>query len=335
MKCLKEHKAAGPDNVSPRLLKNCSAELAPVFYVIFNWSIQICKVPSIYKFSKIIPVPKKTNAEVFNDFRPVALTSCIMKCFERVVLKFIKSLLPADFDPYQFAYRENRCIEDALSITIHEILQHLESANTYARILFIDFSSAFNTIIPQQLYNKLCHELHFPTSICNWILDFLLNRPQVVKIGNVVSSTIILSTGTPQGCVISPTLYSIFTYDLKTDIPNTLLVKFADDATGTGLIQNCDETHYRTLAVNIKSWCDINNLDLNVIKTKEMIIDFRKDPPPLEPLLIDYNIPVEQVSIFKFLGSFVNNDLTWENNCDQKLKAARQRIYFLRSLNSM
>ena len=104
--------------------------------------------------------------------------------------------------------------------------------------------------------------------------------------------------------MLSPTLYSIFTYDLKTDIPNTLLVKFADDATGTGLIQNCDETHYRTLAVNIKSWCDINNLDLNVIKTKEMIVDFRKDPPPLDPLLID-NIPVEQVSIFKFLSSFL------------------------------
>ena len=58
-----------------------------------------------------------------------------------------------------------------------------------------------------------------------------------------------------------------------------------------------------------------------------MIIDFRKDPPPLEPLLID-NIPVEQVSIFKFLGSLVNNDLTWEDNCDQKLKTARQNLFF-------
>ena len=62
LNCLKEHKAAGPDNISPRLLKKCSAEVAPVFCVIFNWSVQICKVPSIYKISKIIPVPKKMNA---------------------------------------------------------------------------------------------------------------------------------------------------------------------------------------------------------------------------------------------------------------------------------
>ena len=174
--------------------------------------------------------------------------------------------------------------------------------------------------------------MNFPISISNWILDFLLNRPQVVKIGNITSSPMILSTGTPQGCVISPTLYSVFTYDLKTDIPNTLMVKFADDTTVTGLINNNDETSYRSLAVETKLWCDNNNLDLNV-KTKEMVIDFRKDPPALDLLLIN-NVPVEQVSKFKFLGSLVNDDLTWNENCNSKLMKARQRVYFLRKLKS-
>ena len=85
----KEHKAAGPDEITPRLLKKCNSELAKVFSIIFNWSIEECSVPSIFKLSTIIPIPKKPSVQQLNDYRPVALTSCIMKCFEKIVLKFI------------------------------------------------------------------------------------------------------------------------------------------------------------------------------------------------------------------------------------------------------
>ena len=79
-------------------------------------------------------------------------------------------------------------------------------------MLFIDFSSAFNTIIPSKLITKLS-ELGINTSLCNWILDFLTNRPQSVRLDNHTSSTITLNTGVPQGCVLSPFLHSLFTYD--------------------------------------------------------------------------------------------------------------------------
>ena len=79
-----------------------------------------------------------------NDYRPVALTSVIMKCFEHIFLNFVKSLLPPGFDIYQFAYTANRGVDDAISINIHEILSHLEKRKTYCRILFIAYSSAFN-----------------------------------------------------------------------------------------------------------------------------------------------------------------------------------------------
>ncbi|KAF7645173.1 hypothetical protein LDENG_00208910, partial [Lucifuga dentata] len=72
------------------------------------------------------------------------------------------------------------------------------------------FSSAFNTIIPQQLVEKLS-TLGFNTQLCNWILDFLTGRPQSVRIGKRTSSTITLSTGSPQGCVLSPLVHSAHT----------------------------------------------------------------------------------------------------------------------------
>lgn len=79
-------------------------------------------------------------------------------------------------------------------------------------MLFIDFRSAFNTVIPSKLITKLS-DLGINTSLCNWILDFLSNRPQSVRVENHTSSTLILNTGVPQGCVLSPLLYSLFTYD--------------------------------------------------------------------------------------------------------------------------
>ena len=331
---LREDKAAGPDNIRPRLLKRCAIGLAPVFSYIFNWSLQICKVPMCYKLSNIIPVPKNNSPQILNDYRPVALTSCIMKCFEKLVLNFIVPSLPPDFDKYQFAYTNNRSVEDALAINCHEILQHLETKKSYTRILFIDYSSAFNTIIPQKLYNKLVYDLNFPITICNWILDFLLNRPQVVKVGKLTSSSITINTGTPQGCPISPKLYSIFTYDCKATFSNNLIIKFADDTTVSGFVNNNDESNYRNQIDSIISWCSNNNLKLNVSKTKEMIVDFRRNKSVMAPLVI-HNTVVEQVTSFKFLGTFVTNDLTWDTNCKKLLSKARQRMYFLRKLKSL
>ncbi|KAI3353906.1 hypothetical protein L3Q82_004867 [Scortum barcoo] len=134
------------------------------------------------------------------------------QCFERIVLKHIKDIIPAGLDQYQFTYRENRSTEDAVSIALHTALTHLQLPNTYVRMLFVDFSSAFNTVIPDKLILKL-HNLGLPSSLCHWIRDFLTNRPQVVRIGDNTSSTLVLSTGTPQGCVLSPALFTLFTSD--------------------------------------------------------------------------------------------------------------------------
>jgi hypothetical protein len=111
----------------------------------------------------------------------------------------------------QFAYHNNRSTDDAISIALHTALSHLDRRNTYVRMLFIDYSSAFNTIVPTKLITKL-RTLGLNTSLCNWILDFQMGHPQVVRVGNK-SATIILNTGAPQGCVLSPLLYSLFTYD--------------------------------------------------------------------------------------------------------------------------
>ncbi len=242
----------------------------------------------------------------------------------------IKTSLPNTLDPLQFAYRPNRSTDDAISSTLHLALTHLENKDSYVRMLFIDFSSAFNTIIPQQLINKLSL-LGLNNSLCNWILDFLTGRPQSVRVGHNTSSTTTLSTGAPQGCVLSPLLFTLLTHDCTAKFSSNHIIKFADDTSVVGLISNNDETHYREEVAQLAEWCGANNLSLNVEKTKEVVMDFRRNSVDHPPLTID-TLTVERVSSTKFLGVHITEDLTWTTNTKSISKKAQQRLHFLRRL---
>ncbi|KAK3554097.1 hypothetical protein QTP70_019196, partial [Hemibagrus guttatus] len=156
--------------------------------------------------STIIPIPKKPKITGLNDYRPVALTSVVMKSFERLVLAYLKNITGPLLDPLQFAYRANRSVDDAVNLGLHFILQHLDKSGTY-------------------------------------------------------------------------------------------LLKFADDTTVIGLIQDGDESAYRQEIEQLAAWCSRNNLELNTLKTMEMIVDFRRNTPAFPPLTI-MNSTVPTVASF-------------------------------------
>ncbi|KAJ8369551.1 hypothetical protein SKAU_G00095790 [Synaphobranchus kaupii] len=222
-------KAAGPDGVAPRVLKACAEQLAGVYTDIFNRSLTLETVPQSFKSSVIVPV---------------ALTSVAMKCLEKLVLQSINTVVSDSVDPLQFAYRSNRSVDDAVALALHSTLEHLDKNRTYVRMLFLDYSSAFNTIRPMKLIVKLT-DLGVPTPTCNWILDFLTDRPQVVRMGNKVSGKLTISTGTPQGCCLSPKLFFLYTHDCVSTDNNNLIIKYADDTTVLGFIQGGKESSYR------------------------------------------------------------------------------------------
>ena len=183
LQAIKLNKAAGPDGLKGMVIKTCSQQLAEVFHTIFQWSLNIFEVPRLWKCATIIPVPKITKPKVLNDFRPVVLTPIVMKCFEKLVKVILTQQTIEFLDSLQFAYLNNRSVEDAITCLLHTICQHLEQSGTYVRVLFVDFSSAFNTIVSYFLTEILHSGMDVNPSLCCWINNFMTNRTQRVRFG--------------------------------------------------------------------------------------------------------------------------------------------------------
>ena len=168
--------------------------------------------------------------------------------------------------------------------------------------------------------------------LSNIIIKNLLNRRQVVKFNNVYSGPRVLNTGAPQGCVLSPLLFTLFTNNCVSLDPSVLVVRFSDDTTVVGLIKDGDERGYRGKVERLVGWCSDNNLELNISKTKEMVIDFRRCRCPISSLVIN-GAGVEFVDSFKFLGIVISSDLSWLNNSSSIVNRCLQvRLHFLRQL---
>ena len=114
-----------------------------------KWSAWIQPLAVVYW-----PYTTSPRSLLLKNARPVALMSVAMKCFERLVMAHINTIIPETLDPLQFAYRSNRSTDDDISIALHTALSHLDKGNTYVRMLFIDYSSAFNTIVPSKVIPK-------------------------------------------------------------------------------------------------------------------------------------------------------------------------------------
>ena len=197
-------------------------------------------IPAKWKHSNVIPVPKKPSYKVLNDLRPVALTSVPMKCLERLILSKLRPLIVGHEDDLQFAYRKGGSVEDAIIYFLETVYGHLDKSNTYVRVLFIDFSSAFNTTQPHSLIRKL-RELNINVIITKWLLDFLTHRTQNVCVNLLKSNSIVNNTGAPQGCVCSPVLSTLYTSSCVSSHDNVKILKYADDTYILGLIDSGNE----------------------------------------------------------------------------------------------
>ena len=322
----------GPDNINPKVLKACAGQLAGVFQHLFNLSLRLKKVPQLWKTSCIALVPKIARPSSPNDFRPVVLTSHIMKTFERLILQHLRPQVGDSMDPLQFAYQAQLSVDDAIIYLLHRAYSHLEKPGSSVRVMFFDFSSAFNTIQPPLLEKKLSAMRIHPDMVA-WIGDYLSSRPQYVRLQSGLSDVVISNTGAPQGTVLSPFLFTIYTSDFSFNSGTCHLQKFSDDSSIVGCISEDREDECRGVVEDFVRWAEGNHLQLNIGKTKELVVDFRRKTKPPTPITIQ-GVEIEMVDSYKFLGVYINNKLDWSDNTEALYRKSQSRLFFLRRLRS-
>ena len=238
-------------------------------------------------------------------------------------------------DPLQFAYLRNRSTEDAINYFTNCVGTHIDKGKCYARCLFIDYSSAFNTIQPHIMLECL-ERYNVPHAMQLWILDFLSSRRQYVRTSNGISSIIEVNTGAPQGCVLSAFLFVIYTNALNMNSDFVKIIKYADDTVVIGLINKNDEQEYLGVIDYLVKWCNTNFLNLNVSKTKEMIIDFRskKNMNVKKPIVTD-NENFEIISSYPYIGCALQDNLKFDIHVNNQTKKANKRMYHVRCLSKL
>ncbi|KAG1682546.1 RNA-directed DNA polymerase from mobile element jockey [Nymphon striatum] len=216
---LSKSDSPGPDGLTSQTLKIFKHQLHNPVRFILNKCLCLGKIPQSWKKVKIIPIPKggrKTIKEVA-DARPIGLTSSFLKLLEHYLKQFVNVLVSDQLDSNQFAYKEHRGTQDAIALLINQTQCFLDEKDTIVRILFLDFSSAFNTVSRQELLDIIKNRFLAPNWLINILLSYLDERIQYVSFGKDKSKEVGCRAGVIQGAVLSPLFFTLVTDSLTSN----------------------------------------------------------------------------------------------------------------------
>ena len=325
---LSSGKSGGPDEVPNWFLREYAVVLALPITQILNASYEQQCLPSIWKFANVSPLPKvKLVQDLKRELRPISLTPSISKVAEDFVVKdYVKPAILKKIDPNQYGTIPQSSTTSALLSMMHNWTSGLDGTGSTIRVILFDYQKAFDLIDHRILVNKLL-QIDLPRSIINWIIDFLSDRFQRVKLSQgCYSEWGRVPSGVPQGTKLGPWLFLIMINDLS--LTDTDLWKYVDDTTASETVNKSQQSRAQAIADEMLQWSQNNKMRLNEAKCKELRISFSKVPRDFNPILINDKC-VEVVESCKLLGMTINNKLSWNLHIDEVVKKVSKRIYYL------
>ena len=323
---LNQNKSPGPDNFHPKFLKNSAKSLSKPLFLLFNKTLSEGCIPEEWKTAEVRPIFKKGDKSQPGNYRPVSLTSVICKIMESFIKKSLNDHLINNniLSREQFGFVSGRNTITQLIVTINDWLYDLDNNNP-VDACYMDFRKAFDTVPHQRLISKLkSYKIQGP--ILNWIISFLSNRKQFVKINNSVSQKLDVISGVPQGSVLGPTLFIYFINDLPDVIKNSRVKIFADDTKAYNSIKNSDDVDYLQ-----------NSIDEMYMWTQQWLLKFNKDKckvlhlgsnnPKHKYTIGAHNdkIELEETCLEKDLGILIDPNLDFKKH----IKAITKRASYL------
>ena len=277
------------------------------------------------KIAKVIPLFKKENPELVDNYRPVSLLCAISKVFEKTAYNQLYNYFKINnlFYNSQYGFRDEHSTELASIELIDRIFTDIDKKKNPITV-YMDLSKAFDTLDHKILLHKLKY-YGINGAALSWFDSYLSNRLQYVEIDSSKSSYLSLSTGVPQGSILGPLLFLIYMNDITESSSYFKFILYADDSTLKSVINTNDKnvtTTETSLIINkelerVNNWLAVNKLSLNVKKTKFMVFHtIQKVISPFVPDLKIGNVTLDRVKNFNFLGLTLNENMSWKPHTD-------------------
>jgi exonuclease III len=326
------------DPIPTWLLKQCTQELLPAITNIVNASLLTGEVPKDFKFAHVRPLLKKTGLDqnILKNYRPVSNLSFLSKILEKVVAVRLDKHMDTHTlrEKFQSAYTKSHSTETALLRVQTDILQVLDSGGM-AVLVLLDLSACFDTINHQALLIRLQNLYGIKGTALRWLSSYLKDRFQCIIINDKTSQPSPLQFGVPQGSVLGPKLYIMFTKPLGNLIRSHGLQyhMYADDTQVyiTFKKDSSDQEH----AINkledclnsIKAWMDENMLKLNSDKTEVVLFSPRncKQPGPTSLRVGDTSVRIESTSV-RNLGVHFDKSMSMETHVSKTIRTCCMHI---------
>ena len=320
-------KAAGPDGIHSKVLKECKSQIAPALSLIYGQSLQEAVIPTQWKEAHVKPIFKKGKKKQAKNYRPVSLTAICCKVLEKIVRNSIVGHLEklGILAKEQFGFRERRSCNTQL-LEIMEIWSNFLDNGVPWDCIYLDFAKAFDSVPHQRLLKKI-ESYNIKGNLLNWITDFLSNRKQWVVIGKEKSSWTSVKSGIPQGSVLGPILFIIFINDLPKLVTSYTRI-FADDTKIFKAIESMDDTKVlQNDLIELANWSKKWQLPFNESKCK--VIHFGKKNPHQSYNM--NNIQLEAVSEEKDPGITFDPDLKFGPHIRNIISKANSRVGLIKN----
>lgn len=256
--------ASGPDEFPAKLLKSCAKELSVPLFFLYRNSLDKGIIPQILKYAKITPIYKGGSKSQAQNYRPVALTSHIMKILEKIIVMDVGKYLEDNdkMNEDQHGFRMGRsCLTQLLNH--HEKIINALAKDKVVDVVYLDFAKAFDKVDHGILLHKM-RSLGISGKLGVWLHTFLTGREQRVAVDGAVSRSSAVSSGVPQGSVLGPLLFLIHLSDINTHVQHSSVALFADD---TRVIKEVSTEADRELLQEdleiLYRWTEQNNMSLN------------------------------------------------------------------------
>ena len=259
--------AAGPDGFSAMFLKQCKDAVATPLYMLWRSCLDQDITPEILKRSYVVPIHKGGSRGDPANYRPVSLTSHLIKIFEKVMRKHVVTFMEEHelFNGTQHGFRAGRSCLSQLLAHFDKILSLLEEGKNVDTI-YLDFSKAFDKV-DHRILMKMLNSIGIHGKIGRWIYSFLTGRDQTVIVNGVRSKSVPVISGVPQGSVLGPLLFLIMMTDIDDDIAYSFISSFADDTRVSRDIGDLIDTFKLQRDLNVVyHWPNKNNMQFNNCK---------------------------------------------------------------------